>query len=87
MIHCGVAIGSECISIEKQAFNTDYEYEDVNGKCPNNLVCVPDGRSTRTTKLHVDNICKTVNQKLHIHNPKSSCESSTDPGRFVSFKS
>ena len=88
MIHCGVSRGSECIQLEKRAFNTDYSIEDVEGKCPESLVCVPDGKPTKATKLNVDRICEVVNKTLdnHEHECQNTCDCSTDPGRWnVSF--
>ena len=83
MIHVGVSMGSDCINIEKQAFNTDYTLKDVNNQCPADLICIPNGKSTKTTRLNVDKICKSVNDKFMSEFCKMPCECSTDPGRFL----
>jgi pyrrolidone-carboxylate peptidase len=66
MIHVGVSKGDQQISVEKRAFNTDYQHEDISSKCPDGKCCVAHAQDTLETGLNVDKLVEFSNKNFEF---------------------
>lgn len=67
IIHVGVSKFDTQISIEKQAFNLDYNHEDIHKKCPEGQCCVVEAPESLQTQLDVEKLCEFSNKHFQVN--------------------